>query len=729
MPIHDDEKLMRELLQTFQAEASEHVQSLNQTILELEREAAVENKAALIQEAFRSAHSLKGAARAVALSEIEALAHRMEDVLKLARDGKLSLEPAICDVLYITLDGIEALLKKQTIDVQALLARFETILPHENGHHPENGNQHENMPGIQTVQHHEFHGKDDDSIRVALTKLDSLMAEAGELALSRINAEQRSKDLQNMRQAINRFPRLWQDVRVQLSRLQRENHTAQPLIEVLESYHKAVQGLLTDVANVDLAMNRDAVRLGMVTNRLQDDIRRVRMLPFQSLEALLHRTVRDAARTARKEIDFSIEGMDVELDRKVLELLKDPLIHLLRNAAVHGIESPEMRLQKGKAALGHVKLSIAQRGSEAHIRIWDDGQGFQIDALKSAANGHPLAPNHSDDPVRLAFLAGVSTANGVDELAGRGVGLDVVRQQIELLQGRISVENKPDEGVAIQLFVPISLAMTRVLLVNANKETYAIPLASIEMIEELENSFHVEGQLMINVNNQPLVVVPLAVLLGQSLIESPDPLLIILAVAEQKIALLVDDVLSEQELAVKSFSKPLVKVRHMTGAAVLGNGEPVVVLNTADLVKASRKLPKQAYAAQKEIEQKEEAKHLEHILVVDDSITTRTLEKNILVAAGYKVVTATDGLEALKELSKQHFDLVVTDVEMPNLNGINLCQQLRENDEFKELPVILVTSLESKDDRERGMRAGANAYIVKRGFNQAELLTTIRQLL
>jgi two-component system, chemotaxis family, sensor kinase CheA len=729
MPIHDDEKLMRELLQTFQAEASEHVQSLNQTILELEREADLPNKAALIQEAFRSAHSLKGAARAVALGEIETLAHRMEDVLKLARDGKLSLEPVICDVLYITLDSIESLLKEQSIDVQAVLARYETVLPHENGHHQENGNHQENMPIVQTGQHHEFHAKDDDSIRVALRKLDSLMAEAGELALSRINAEQRSKDLQNMRQAINRFPRLWQDIRVQLARLQRENANALPLVDVLDSYHKAVQGLLTDVASVDLAMNRDAVRLGMVTNRLQDDIRRVRMLPFQSLEALLHRTVRDAARTAKKEIEFSIEGMDVELDRKVLELLKDPLLHLLRNAAVHGIESPEIRLQKGKSALGHVKLSIAQRGAEAQIRIWDDGQGFQIDALKSAANGHPLAPNHSDDPVRLAFLAGVSTANGVDELAGRGVGLDVVRQQIELLQGRISVENKPDEGVAIQLFVPISLAMTRVLLVNANDETYAIPLASIEMIEELENSFHVEGQLMINVNNQPLVVVPLAVLLGQNVIESPDPLLIILAVAEQKIALLVDDVLSEHELAVKSFSKPLVKVRHMTGAAVLGNGEPVVVLNTADLVKASRKLPKQAYTAQKEIEQKQEVKPLEHILVVDDSITTRTLEKNILVAAGYKVVTATDGLEALKELSKQRFDLVVTDVEMPNLNGINLCQQLRENDEFKDLPVILVTSLESKDDRERGMRAGANAYIVKRGFNQAELLTTIRQLL
>jgi two-component system chemotaxis sensor kinase CheA len=726
MLTHDDEKLMRELLQTFQVEAAEHVQNLNQTVLVLEREQNSATKAAHIQEAFRSAHSLKGAARAVARPEIEALAHGMEDILKLARDGELQLDPAVCDVLYNTLDGIDTLLKEQSCDYQGLLARLDSILPHENGNgvHPEVAPK-----ALMNGHNHEPHARDDDSIRVAINKLDSLMAEAGELALSRVNAEQRGKDLQNMRQVVNRFPRLWQDVRVQLSRLQREGSSVQPLMEVLEHYHQAVQGLVTEVATVDSAINRDALRLGMVTNRLQDDIRRVRMLPFQNLEALLQRTIRDAARTSNKQIDFHIEGNEVELDRKVLELLKDPLMHLLRNAAVHGIESSEIRLAQGKPAAGQVTLAIAQRGSEAHIRITDNGQGFQIEALKAAANGHPLAANHEDDPVRLAFLAGISTANGVDELAGRGVGLDVVRQQIELLQGRISVDNRPGAGVSIQLIVPTSLAMTRVLLVRSNNEAYAVPLASIETIEKLENSYHIEGQLMINVNNKPLVVVPLGVLLGQTLIESPDPLLIILAVAEQRIALLVDDVLDEQELAVKSFSKPLVKVRHMSGAAVLGNGEPVVVLNTADLVKASRKLPKQAFTMPKTIEVEAETRVLERILVVDDSITTRTLEKNILLAAGYHVVTATDGMEALKELRNQPFDLLVADVEMPNLDGIGLTQQLRNSDDFGDLPIILVTSLESTEDRERGMRAGANAYIVKRGFNQAELLTTIRHLL
>lgn len=724
MSTHHDEKLMRELLQTFQAEASEHVQLLNQTILALEREKQATAKATLIQDAFRSAHSLKGAARAVSVSDIEQLAHRMEDILKLARDNKLDLKPAVCDLLYNTLDGIEAILREQPVDTKALLSRLEQLLPHENGL--------AEQPFVQAhlPQPSENQAKEDDSIRVALTKLDSLMAEAGELALSRVNAEQRNKDLQAMRQKMNRFPRLWQDVRVQLARLLRENKNAQPLVEVLDHYHKEVQGFLADVADVDVAISRDALRLGMVTNRLQEDIRRVRMLPFQNLEALLHRAVRDAARSSNKQINFTIKGNEVELDRKVLELLKDPLIHLLRNAAVHGIESPEERDQQGKNPEGQVELLIAQRGAEAHITIRDDGRGFQISALKEAAIDHPFAQNHLDDPIRLAFLAGVSTSQSVDELSGRGVGLDVVRQQIELLQGRISVENTPNQGVSIQLIVPISLAMTRVLLVKANNEAYALPLASIELIEELEKTFHVEGQLMINVNKQPLVVVPLAALLGEDALETKNPLVLILAVAEQKIALLVDDVLDEQELAVKSFSKPLIHVRNMTGAAVLGNGEPIVVLNTADLVKAARKLPKQSFMPQQiVIEQEARLKEAEHILVVDDSITTRTLEKNILQAAGYHVVTATDGLEALKELKKQRFDLVVADVEMPNLNGLGLCQQLRDSDDFKHLPIILVTSLESKDDRERGMRAGANAYIVKRGFNQAELLTTIHHLL
>jgi two-component system chemotaxis sensor kinase CheA len=303
-----------------------------------------------------------------------------------------------------------------------------------------------------------------------------------------------------------------------------------------------------------------------------------------------------------------------------------------------------------------------------------------------------------------------------------------VRRQVENLQGRLSVENLQGAGSALHFVVPVSLAMTRVLLVGAGNQRYAMPLASVDRIVRPTTTFSIEGQAMMSINDASIPLIPLANILNLPMQPTQDALAVIIGTGEQRIAVLVDDVLTEQELAVKPLSKPIIRVRHIVGVTVLGSGEPVVVLNTADLMKSTKGMRVQPVfrSALPEVSDQPAA---ERILVVDDSITTRTLEKNILEAAGYIVYTATDGTRALQQLKTHPVSLIVADVEMPNMDGITLTRYLRESEAYRDLPIILVTSLESPEDRQRGMMAGANAYIVKRGFNQAELLATIQQFL
>lgn len=477
----------------------------------------------------------------------------------------------------------------------------------------------------------------------------------------------------------------------------------------------------------------DTVRLGMTVDDLQADIRRVRMLPVQTLVLGLERAVRDAARLEGKQISFIVKGAEVEADKKVLETLKDPLLHLLRNAVSHGLEMPDGRATSGKPAEGTVQLVARQRGSEVSLTISDDGRGFDLDALQYASrNGAAKSGDDSryDDVVALAFLPGISTSQQVTAIAGRGMGLDIVRQRIEDIHGRIAVDTRPGSGTTIELIVPTSLAMTRALLVQVGVERFALPLLSIERILEGQTPFSINGKQMIKVNDTPLPIVPLALILGRSVTANRHQaanLVVIVRVGDQRLALQVDDIMTELELAVKPLGVPLHRVRNVTGAALMGNGEPVVVLNPADLVRAARAVIVPTIQAANAETAK--AKLISRILVVDDSITTRTLEKNILEAAGYHVITAIDGIEALKCLDEHAIDLIVTDIEMPKMDGFALTRAIRDHADYNRLPVILVTSLESQAHREKGMMVGADAYIVKRGFNQVNLLSIIKQFL
>jgi len=719
-----DARLMQELLATFHIEAAEHLQTLNHSLLELERLPEPAQQTALIQEAFRAAHSLKGAARAVTMTEVETVMHAVETFLQQVRDHGFALTPAVCDLLYDALDTTSKLIAGESLGDETLVTRLLGLIqsPVSPESSEETGAKTEIIPASERPMTDMGAMLATDSIRVPVSKLDDLMAQVGELLVARISFDQRASDSKAIQHDLKEMKKTWQAIVVAS-----HHNNGSDLTALLDNHGEAVAHLMQTHHALNQSLTHDVMRLRVVTSHLQDQVRRTRMVPFQMIVLLLERVVRDVAHNEGKQVLFSVEGGHVELDKKVLEQLKDPLLHLLRNAVGHGLEDAETRIAAGKTPEGHLSIVVRQHGSEVRVTVQDDGRGFDLEGLRRTVLQQGLEEREWDQEALIgaAFLPGISTATMITTLSGRGIGLDVVRQTIESMQGRIAVHSNPGQGSTITLTAPTSVTITRGLLVQVGQERYILPLLAVEKILPLTNSFSVGGRVMININNKPLPLISLAAALNRPIDTAHSKMIVILAVAEQRRALLVDDILTEQEVTIKPLDYPMQRVKNVSGVAVLGNGEPIIVLNPADLIRT------QIQASGMVVKKKEsiEDRQIVHVLVVDDSITTRTLEKNILEAAGYAVTVAVDGVQAMRYIKEKPFKIVVSDVQMPNMDGFMLTKALRSSQLYAHMPIILVTSLESREDREQGLEAGANAYIVKRGFDQAELLATIQRLI
>ena len=373
--VSKDQNLMRELLNAFQAEAPEHVQALNQALLQLERRQEGKQHTALLQEAFRAAHSLKGAARAVGFESIEKLAHSIEEVLRQARDNGLHLDPSTCDILYHAFDVTQKLLDGETVDIVPMVAQLTSVKsPHAEA--PTVSIETEMSAPVVSVE-------SEETIRVAVSKLDVLMAQTGELLTARISVEQRLSEARAVRKQLNQFTRLWREVKTLAMRSVQDD--SQHMMDTFQYFEEQLHQVSRAVNHLDIDINRDSLRLGVVSGRLQSEMRRVRMVPFQTFEPLFLRVVRDAARQENKQVELKISGGEVELDKKVLEALKDPLLHILTNAVSHGIEGAEERAARHKPPVGEIQVTVVQRGSEAHITVRDDGNGFNLERLRKAA--------------------------------------------------------------------------------------------------------------------------------------------------------------------------------------------------------------------------------------------------------------------------------------------------------------------------------------------------------
>ncbi len=756
-----DEVFEKQLLATFQAELEEHLATLDQGLLAVEQGLSEKEKGAVLEELFRAAHSLKGAARAVKLEDIGTIAHRLEDVLGAIQKEEVSPTAELLDVLFEALDLIrEAMTAHRRGEPlaeerrQGLLSNLAAALKGEptpasapvapEPAAPPEAVLEDSVPGPPSdsppAQGREA-GAGREFIRVATEKLDALMDGVGELVVARMRTEQRLGELRRTLEGLTLLEQSCHEVGFPFTRLKREagpSPAAGPMLDFVTASSTQLKAITAEMVDLLHAFTADYRHLALVTEALQDNVRRARMLPVKSVFDLFPRLIRDLARQRGREVSWRVEGEEVEVDRRVLEAIKDPLIHLVRNAMDHGLEPPEIRRRAGKPEKGLILLRAARQGATIVLEVVDDGTGIDLEAVHRAAVARGLMTADQADRFEpegigdLIFHSGLSTLPRATELSGRGVGLDVVRRTLERLNGLVAVKTTPGQGTTFTLTLPLTLATTHVLLAETAGQTMAVPTTNVERIFKLDPAAinSIDGKPALVYEGRPLSLISLARVLELSSsqgVPTPGPGLpvIVLRVAEKRTAFWVDALKGTQEVVIKNLGPQLRRVRNVAGVSVLGTGEVVMILNVADLMKSAAAAPAEAALVPAPAREARRRR----LLVVDDSITTRTLEKNILESAGYEVLTAADGLEAWALVQSEPLDAVVADIVMPRLDGFDLTAKVKEDERFREMPVILVTSLETPQDKIRGLEAGADAYITKSAFDQRDLLETIDSLI
>ncbi|AMV70797.1 hybrid sensor histidine kinase/response regulator [Desulfuromonas carbonis] len=700
---------IKKYLDIFAREAEEHLQALRQGSLALEQDGFTPER---VHELLRSAHTLKGSARMLDLQTLGKVAHALEELLKEVEQGEREVTSGLIDLLLVAADALEALVAQAhaggeiEVNVDLVLEGLATgVLPEV----PAPREEPTPSPRRETVEK--------DTVRASVARLDQMVNLLGELLISRRVLEEHNRQLAGGLLRLETF----------LRRLRKaENYTL-------------LRSILDDLGQVSMALEADTLGLSCLAEELHGEAMELRMLPLGTITEDLSRMVRTLAREQGKEAQLVVSGEEVELDRMMLEASRPMLLHMLRNAVDHGIEEMSERVAAGKPEAGRIQLAASTEGGFVHLRLSDDGCGIDPQRVRQVAiNRGLLSPEEAaglsdEEAVYLILRPGFSTREIVTDLSGRGVGMDVVKSQIDRVKGNLVIHSHPGKGTEMFLKLPLTMAVVTGLVVECEGEIYAVPLHYVsEIVRLAERDILTEGgQEVIRVRGATLPLLPLPDLLGaarRSQIDIPGrATALVLNFREQQLACLVTRTVNVQELVVKGMGAQLKSVRFCTGATILGNGLPALILSVPDLFSAglagtSSQL-RQDFAAQRA------ARTKGRVLVVDDSITTRTMEKNILETHGYQVTVAVCGEEALARLAEQPFDLMVSDVEMPGMTGFELTAKVRQIEALRELPVIIVTSLASDADRRKGIEVGAQAYIVKGAFDQGTLLETVESLI
>jgi two-component system chemotaxis sensor kinase CheA len=478
---------------------------------------------------------------------------------------------------------------------------------------------------------------------------------------------------------------------------------------------------LTHALDADQRLSPDVTELLGSGERMLGDLMdtavAMRTLPLTLITGRLPRVMRDLARAAGKDVGLVITGDDTELDRVILESLSEPLGHLLRNALVHGIESPAERERAGKPARGRLELRAVPRGSLVEIVVADDGRGVSPEVIEKASRHGSLTD--------LLAGPGYSTAEAVTDLAGRGVGLDAVQTYVRSLGGSLEVRSEPGRGMEVVLLLPVALALVEVLLFERGGAVYGVPLAAVEEVLLVTHTLLLQGRPALELRGRSLPVNDFAALIGAPAPPLADqPSALVIAVGGRRSVVTCDALLGQEEVMVKPLGSVLASVEGYLGAAILGDGRIALLVEPAMLTGRSAPIPGTAAP-----DATADPVAAPKVLVVEDSFTVRELQRSILEAAGYPVVTARDGRDALGVLGRDaKIALVVTDLEMPELDGIELTRAIRADTALASLPVVIVTSRGSQDDRRRGIEAGADAYMAKPDFDQQVLLATVERL-
>jgi two-component system chemotaxis sensor kinase CheA len=770
-----------ELRNLYKEASADHIQNIEAGLLHLEKNPLDQGKVELL---LRELHSLKGDSRMLGVNDVETLTHQLEDILGAVKRSERVLTPSVINCLYQGLDAIRKIATEAVTGQAAGISVFHVLaqlmgadsdeaLPEskETVAQSQVTNSAQAIVEPPLVSHKAVETSEPvlpageilaqisdyqiDTIRVESQKLDKLLTQASELLVTKSQIGDRPAEIEEIITLYEEWSREAVVSRLTFDELERRWETTE--LQPLQNFYNLVETRLEQLGVLLTRLRttafEDNAKLETVANELESGIQSLRLLPFSTIFNLFPRTVRDLAKQQGKEVNLQLEGGDTTVDKRILEEMKDPLLHLLRNAIDHGIETPQERQSVGKPPLATIRLRGYQVGSTVGIEVIDDGRGLDIEAIKQAAvrrgvrSPQELAQMSTAQIQALIFAPGFSTRTAVTEISGRGVGLDVVYANVERLKGSIQVEFTPSKGCLFRIMLNSSLATTNALIVQVSQHPYALPVGFVESLQLVspqeifatasvaEATLGASGSQTLSFEGESVSVAWLADLLGlpvnaptstKALHTSSKTIpCIILQIGSERLALLVDTILEQQDIVLRPQSQLLKRVRNISGATILGTGDVCMVLNPTDLFKSAKKTI--VSVTVKELA--EQAQIKPKILLVEDSIPIRTQMKRILETAGYEVTTAVDGEDGFNKLRAGSFNAVVSDVQMPNLDGLELVAKIRQFQEYTDLPVILVTTLASQEDKRQGRQAGANAYITKGDFEQGVLLDTLRSLI
>ncbi|CAN5736063.1 response regulator [soil metagenome] len=719
---HDD--LTARLRATFLQELEEQIRELNDGLLALEQ---VPGDEETIRTMFRSAHTIKGAARVVGVPVVEEACHALESVFAGIREGLVSLDGAHFSLLFAVVDALSEagarLRRNDALEGGTLAA----LLPHLNAMVPSAGAPRPDAAGspVQVEAGAEARATPSPG------NVEVEPRETEPVVQTQARAERRTTPSQD------RAAGSGAGVESGTSRgdgSRADDGLVRVRADRLDMLLSAVGELIVAtgrVADRAAEQDEDTRRLRAATSTVADVVRHLRLRPFADVCEALPRAARDIAASQGKEIELELTGQDVEADRLVVDALREPLLHLVRNAVDHGIEMPDERERNGKTRTGRVRVGAELSGGRMVVKVEDDGAGVDANAVAEAmrARGLPV-PRNAGELAQVLMGGGISSRREATTISGRGVGLDLVRAAVERIGGTVDIGWRRGGGTRFTLECPPTPATIRALLFRLGQYTFALPSTHVERLRRItpDQIRQAEGRSVLTTRRGPLSVHMLASLLGPPLESRPiegSATLIIVVAGGRRAGLIVDEALAEEEIVVRPLDVDDGVVPYASGAAILPTGRVALVLGAGALLSGSVRAGTAiapTFAAQREAPRR-------RILVADDSITTRTLEQSVLEAAGYDVTTAVNGEDAWNALDREGADMLVADVEMPRMDGFTLCRRVRASQRFSTLPIVLVTGLSSDQDRARGLEAGADAYIVKSGFDQATLLKTVQQLI
>lgn len=711
----------------FAEEAAKHCNQIEKELLTLEAGGFSKE---ILDSVFRAAHTIKGAARMLKLTVISEVAHRIEDVLELLRDGQSNLSREVMDLLLKGVDTIRQLIAEVAAgtplpeSLPPICSQLEQLL---------NKGEEQVMSSSKVIEEDGMDEKkahttiEDDFVQIRAEQLDELIQLMGEIVSYQYRKKQQTY-------IINDIMRL---SATSLELVSYPNYNNEQAKYVRKELADTLTAMHIQLGKIQDSLRNDAVIENLLTTDLQERSLKIRMLPISTVFDKINRVVRDFARTTGKEVEFQIEGGDTELDRKIIEQLGDCLLHMIRNAVDHGIELPQNRVMAGKSPRGVIRLSAFYDSGGVTMILQDDGAGISLEHIKKIGIKKGLLTEDAVSKLTeielldLIFLPGFSTSPIITDISGRGVGMNVVRETItEKLKGSVRIQTRPGEGTTFLLKVPITLALSRMLLVSVAGHTFAVPTYSVQevIMAPVNQVIDVVGKRALRVREQIVPLEELGTILSCPQIvprERKELLVVLLASGAERVGLIVDTIISEADMVIKSLPSVVKHLTLISGFTIGNNDEIISVLGVSAIIRQVRE-NKVDIGRTRGIESEKQRKT---ILVVDDSANTRDIVKSILVSYGYQVDLAEDGLVAIEKASKKVYDAVITDVEMPNLDGFSLTSHLRQDERYQQIPVIIVTSREKAEDKRRGIQVGANAYIVKGAFDQNNLIETLQNVI